>query len=90
VIAITSIAKATTILMLGIDVPSDWIKGPHRSKNIGQRGCPTLVADVSRAIERGHAMRTDGEIKRLSGMPADGHQLAAKKGGPRHVPLGPA
>jgi hypothetical protein len=50
------------ILMLGIDVPSDSIKGPHRSRSIGQRGRPTLVSDVSRAIERGHAMRTDGEI----------------------------
>jgi hypothetical protein len=37
VIAITSVAKATMILMLGIDVPSDSIKGPHRSR-IGQRG----------------------------------------------------
>jgi hypothetical protein len=38
VIAITSVAKATLILMLGIDVPSDSIKGPHRSRSIGQRG----------------------------------------------------
>jgi tripartite-type tricarboxylate transporter receptor subunit TctC len=38
VIAITSVAKATMILMLGIDVPSDSIKGPHRSRSIGQRG----------------------------------------------------
>src|SRR5215510_16182086 len=31
---ITSVAKATMILMLGIDVPSDSIKGPHRSRSI--------------------------------------------------------
>jgi hypothetical protein len=67
------------ILMLGIDVPSDSIKGPHRSRSIGQRGRPTLVSDVSRAIERGHAMRTDGEIKRLSEMPADSIAAATTK-----------
>jgi hypothetical protein len=33
----------------------------------------------SRAIERGHAMRTDGEIKRLSEMPADSIAAATTK-----------
>src|SRR5262245_39856624 len=66
------------ILMLGIDVPSDSIKGPHRSRRLGQRGGPTLV---SRAIERGHAMRTDGEIDRLSEMPADSINLPPGKRG---------
>jgi hypothetical protein len=50
------------ILMLSIGVPSDSIKPPHRSRSIGRRGWPTLVSDVSRAIERGHAMRTTAKL----------------------------
>jgi hypothetical protein len=36
----------------------------------------------ARAIERAHAMRTDGEIERLSGMLADSIAAAATKMGP--------
>jgi hypothetical protein len=50
-------------------------------------GVASLVFAVSRAIERGHAMRTDGEIKRLSELPADSVAAATTKMGPRHVPL---
>src|SRR5262245_50095416 len=40
---------------------------------------------------RGRAMRAwiDRTNDGLSGMPADGISLPPKKGGPRHVPLGP-
>jgi hypothetical protein len=50
-------------------------------------GVASLVFAMSRAIERGHAMRTDGEIERLSEMPADSIAAATTKIRPRHVPL---
>ena len=37
------------------------------------------LRNVARAIERGNAMRTDGEIKRLSEMPADGIAAATTR-----------
>jgi len=50
-------------------------------------GVPSLARNIARAIERGHAMRTDGEIERLKEMPADSIAAATTKIGPRHVPL---
>jgi hypothetical protein len=50
-------------------------------------GVPSLARNIARAIERGHAMRTDGEIERLKEMPADSITAATTKTGPRHVPL---
>jgi len=46
-----------------------------------------LWSSQYRAIERGHAMRTEREIERLSEMLADSITAAATKIGPRHVPL---
>jgi hypothetical protein len=67
------------ILMLGIDVPSDSIKGPHRSRSIGQRGSPTLVSDVSRAHARTRDASSDGRKLRSELIPADGIGAATKK-----------
>ena len=39
----------------------------------------TGLRNIARAIERGHAMRTDGEIERLSEMPADSIAAATTK-----------
>src|SRR4029450_8646764 len=52
------------------------------------RRCLSGLRNVARAIERGHAMRTAGEIKRLSEMPAESIAAATTKIGPRHVPAG--
>src|SRR5260221_6633343 len=38
-----------------------------------------ILRTAARAIERGHAMRTDGEIERLSEMPADSIAAATTK-----------
>src|SRR6266567_5015631 len=46
------------------------------------RRCLSGLRNVARAIERGHAMRTDGEIERLSKMPADSIAAATTKMGP--------
>ena len=40
---------------------------------------PHWSRNIARAIERGHAMRTDGGIERLSEMPADSIAAATKK-----------
>jgi len=43
------------------------------------RRCLSGLRNVARAIERGHAMRTDGKIERLSEMPADSIAAATTK-----------
>jgi hypothetical protein len=40
---------------------------------------PLGLRNVARAIERGHAMRTHGEIERLREMPADSIAAATAK-----------
>src|SRR5258708_6362211 len=51
------------------------------------RRCLSGLRNVARAIERGHAMRTDGEIERLSETSTDSIAAAATKKGLRYVPL---
>src|SRR5260221_13912767 len=57
-------------------VPLFWIYPGERE--VSKRALSGLP-NVARAIERGHAMRTDGEIERLSEMPADSIAAATTK-----------